>query len=215
MTGEKNNSIGEKGPSAKNYRKKNLGSGQYMLLPKYTDEKIIAEIALLTAQKKILIEKNRQNQSTETIDSISKITDQIEALKKTGQPFKSVVSISHNEKGVTRAGGKDSLVLLYDKWAVKYSRESREVTKEVKEYYVKKYHLLKLLLGKYIPTSYFIFGQKKSANGIIKDSLITIQRRVRGNTFKELNEKGLIKGEHITSFYFYTMNVEVSINYPT
>lgn len=119
--------------------------------------------------------------------------------------MKSILKISANEHQI--GAGKDNIVYASNKehsHAVeKYSIASFVPTPETIEYLQKKYAMLRRFLGKWIPKSAFVLGerrttfdQKKAANAQPDNylSVITIQRRIQGATFQTMDPNEKLEG---------------------
>lgn len=116
--------------------------------------------------------------------------------------YNSVIRLSEREKEkrAGKDGGKDSKVYIYDRYVVKYLRDPNAASEATKEFYVKKYQLLKKLLGKYIPRSWFFLGERMGKGGKKQDAVITIQKRIHGKTFQELHREGFFNGDLVDYF---------------
>ncbi len=111
--------------------------------------------------------------------------------------FQSILSSSDSEHGVGH--GKDNTVHVRDPgqstFVVKYSIPAHVPTPETIEYLQKKYLILRRFLGKWIPKTRFVLGERRrefDARKAITPQAdnrlcaITIQKRVRGETFQQM-----------------------------
>lgn len=110
------------------------------------------------------------------------------------QKIKSVLASSVVEESV--GAGKDNRVVTSNEgYVYKYSVESYEPTPQTVEYLIKKYTMLKKFLGKYIPKSSFILGERRIAfdkkrfhktKADNRTHVITMQRKVSGKTISQM-----------------------------
>lgn len=118
--------------------------------------------------------------------------------------LKSILANSETEIFLER--GKDNRVYTNDrdgKYVFKYSSDAYNATPNTVEYLVKKYKMLKRYLGEFIPDSAFVFGDRLSnfTEKNLRNSdtttthAITIQRKIKGKTFQDLETEEKIKPE--------------------
>ncbi len=149
----------------------------------------VAEKRALKASGGIKLSAEEQREITDVVHHIKTRFEQL-------PPMRSILRASTREKDVGH--GQDSLVYSQskkDKYVYKYSH--LKGTPERLAFVRKKYELLKQFLPEHILQSAFVIGERKNdfdPKELIKyeplrDSIITIQRRVAGKTFSAMSKK--------------------------
>jgi hypothetical protein len=157
-------------------------------------------------KKKVTELKSQLNKDKISIAEKESIINEIKKLTKLIQSLKgehsSIIRLSQKkmECKAGKDGGKDSRVLIFDQYVVKYLRNGDMVNKTNRDFYIKKYQILKILLGKYIPKSYFVLGERFEKNKGKVNTLITIQKRIHGENFQELYENNFFTPELVDYF---------------
>ncbi len=156
-----------------------------------------------------LITKRREGKANEDeleeMDTLNKFLKRYQVEVRRDE-WKSILANSKTEIFLDR--GKDNGVYTDDsdsKYVFKYSSDAYNATPNTIEYLVKKYKMLKRYLGESIPDSAFVFGDRLpqfvERNLLNSDTTtthaITIQRKVMGKTFQDLETEEKVKPEII------------------
>ncbi len=145
--------------------------------------------------------------STEERNEMKRLLELMDKYKeKQRSKLKSIFRFSQNEDWV--GSGQDNNVYTENidksRYVVKYSVDAYVPRPETVEYLRKKYALLRHFLDQWIPKTYFVLGERrrefkrKQATFEQSDSylsVITVQHRVQGDTFKKLDTEAKMRAE--------------------